>query len=88
MLCNRHGELSQAMRNRGMEVFMDSFSPARLDADSAEIADLEAMLAVAGVPGSALPKAMAAAHLACLHQAALHHRYATSAQWAYISQSC
>ena len=76
------------MRNRGIEVFMDSFSPARLDADSAEVADLEAMLAVAGVPGSALPKAMAAAHLACLHQAALHHRYATSAQWADISQSC
>ena len=37
-------------------------------------ADLEALLAVAGVPGNALPEAMVAAHLACTQDAALHHR--------------
>ena len=73
------------MRNRGIEVFVDSFSPPRLNAGSAEVADLEAMLAVTGVPGIALPQAMVAAHLACLQQAARHHRFATGAWWACIS---
>ena len=72
-LC-RHGELSQAMRNRGIEVFMESPSHAQPDAHSPQAADLKALLAVAGVPGSVLPEAMVAAHLACLQQAALYHR--------------
>jgi midasin len=63
------------MRNRGIEIFMGSASAASTDARSAEAADLEALLAVAGVPGSALPEAMVAAHMACLLQATLHHRY-------------
>lgn len=70
----RHGELSQAMRNRGIEIFMGSASAASADVHSPEAADLEALLAVAGVPGNALPEAMVAAHMACLLQATLHHR--------------
>lgn len=74
----RHGELSQAMRNRGIEIFMGRSTPADLGTQSAEAADLEALLAVSGVPGNALPKAMVAAHLACLQDATLHHRYSSS----------
>ena len=71
----RHGELSQAMRNRGIEVFMGSPSAAEPGVRDTMTADLQALLSVSGVPGKALPEAMVAAHLACTEDAALHHRY-------------
>ena len=69
----RHGELSQAMRNRGIEIFMGNTttSPGMRHTLAA---DLQALLSVSGVPGNALPEAMVAAHLACTEDAALHHR--------------
>ena len=73
-LC-RHGELSQAMRNRGIEVFMGSPSAVEPGMRDTMAADLQALLSVSGLPGNTLPEAMVAAHLACTGDAALHHRY-------------
>ena len=74
MFC-RHGELSQAMRNRGIEIFMGSSSAAEPGERHTLATDLQALLSVSGVPGNALPEAMVAAHHACTEDAALHHRY-------------
>ena len=84
-LC-RHGELSRAMRNRGIEVFVAD-APAddvkeEVDAtgtllesqETSETQDLMAVLPLQGVPGSALPRSMVAAHLAVACEAARYHR--------------
>ena len=100
----RHGQLSRAMRNRGIEIFIPPESPssplpdpttapsarpeaaegtgivdaaAHLEHSSALAVggDLERMLAAEGVPGTALPRAMAAAHLAVARAAAEYHRW-------------
>ncbi len=83
-LC-RHGELSRAMRNRGIEVFVadapadegrepDASGPLLGASETSESQDLMAVLALQGVPGSALPRAMVAAHLAVAQEAARCHR--------------
>ncbi|EIE25917.1 hypothetical protein COCSUDRAFT_12734, partial [Coccomyxa subellipsoidea C-169] len=71
----KHGELSRAMRNRGIEVFVadapadegrepGASGPLLGASETSESQDLMAVLALQGVPGSALPRAMVAAHLA------------------------
>lgn len=85
-LLRRHGELSRAMRNRGIEVFIvdegvDSpRGSTAITGSDAEISkefgsqDLMAVLALQGVPGTALPGCMVAAHLAVVQEAARYHR--------------
>lgn len=77
----RHGEVSRAMRNRGVEVFLPLPAPdaeeapqpqedcgpaARPDPHLSEalplLSDLQQLMGARGVPGRALPAAMAAAH--------------------------
>lgn len=84
----RHGELSRAMRNRGVEVFVEGRGLDRKDDavdvtgsmleshGSAETQDLMALLSLQGVPGSALPRSMVDAHLAVAQEAARCHRHA------------
>ncbi len=74
LLDPKHGEVSRAMRNRGIEVF--ALPPAGGAAGGAE--DAAAVLGLAGVPGVALPRAMAAAHGAVVAAAGARHRRAPS----------
>ncbi|GAB4814208.1 hypothetical protein N2152v2_001254 [Parachlorella kessleri] len=80
----RHGEVSRAMRNRGIEIFLlpaDPRAPAGpLNGSSLPAAgnlhaqELEATLGYEGIPGRALPHAMAAAHAEVVAHAAQRHR--------------
>ena len=77
----RHGEVSRAMRNRGVEVFLPPPAPAAEEAPQPQedcepaarpdphlsealplLSDLQLLVSARGVPGRALPAAMAAAH--------------------------
>jgi hypothetical protein len=78
------------MRNRGIEVFMsEDLSSADAERamsvvprdslllqtpETTEKQDLAAVLALEGVPGTILPRAMVAAHLHVVRDAAAHHR--------------
>lgn len=85
----RHGEVSRAMRNRGIEIFLLPRQEAEAVASPAggarwdgsqgrrqgeQHAELVQVLALAGVPGAAVPHAMAAAHAAVAAHAARRHR--------------
>ena len=87
--CGRHGELSRAMRNRGVEIFVEAPRLDWRDAadvtgsmleshESADSQDLMALLSLQGVPGSVLPRSMVDAHLAVAQEAAHCHRRALS----------
>jgi hypothetical protein len=77
----RHGEVSRAMRNRGVEIYLlPEPSPAAAgpslksaDAQVPAANDLQLALAAAGVPGWALPQAMAATHQQLAAAAAAAH---------------
>lgn len=82
----RHGEVSRAMRNRGIEVFLlpphdELAAGAAAEAAGSAVvpgadehAELRQVLALAGVPGGAVPAAMAAAHSAVAAHAGQRHR--------------
>ena len=65
------------MRNRGIELFVvdEAASPELLPAGHAQHEELM-MLSLGGVPGTALPAAMAAAHTAVVQQAQGSYRSA------------
>jgi midasin len=68
------------MRNRGIELFLlpphdELAAPApSVDVGADEHAELRQVLGLAGVPGGALPAAMAAAHAAVAAHAGHRHR--------------
>lgn len=82
----RHGEVSRAMRNRGIEIFLLPQAPERPVAaaaaagpagdsqQSGSLGEVQQVLALAGVPGTSLPLAMAAAHAEVAAYAAERHR--------------
>lgn len=75
----RHGEVSRAMRNRGIEIFLlpqkgEEQQQQQLEQQEAALPELQQVLALAGLPGSTVPAAMAAAHAAVAEHAARRHR--------------
>lgn len=71
----RHGEVSRAMRNRGIEIFLLPQQDEELrQAAQQATPELQQVLALAGLPGSSVPAAMAAAHAAVAEHAGKRHR--------------
>lgn len=83
----RHGEVSRAMRNRGIELFLLDEITGQITTAAAEPAqqmeqqlaqqqrtEAEAVLALAGLPGACLPAAMAEAHTSVAAAARAAHR--------------
>ena len=65
------------MRNRGIEIFLlpqQGGVPAQQEMQAQEAAEMQQVLALAGLPGSTVPAAMAAAHAAVAAHAAQRHR--------------
>ncbi|GLI68780.1 hypothetical protein VaNZ11_013272, partial [Volvox africanus] len=76
-----HGEVSRAMRNRGIEIFLLPLSPALAPApaapgaDTAVVdADVEAVLQSRGIAGKRLLRALARGHLAMCRLCARSHK--------------
>jgi hypothetical protein len=75
----RHGEVSRAMRNRGLELFL---MPDRVSGLGEEFEsgtseeDLQAIAGLQGVPGDVLPSLMVKVHGAVRDQSLARHRYA------------
>ena len=104
----RHGELSRAMRNRGIELFLLQQQIAAVEAPAAMVVpsapttavagasqqqqrELCEVLGLAGLPGAALPWAMAATHTTVAGAAAQRHHQAPSLRelrrWAALASA-
>eukprot|EP00887_Chlorella_sp_A99_P000601 scaffold17.g601.t1 len=83
-----HGEVSRAMRNRGIELFLlgsegEGSADAQPGRNQAELAstqqqEAESVLGLSGIPGSVLPRAMAATHAAVAAASAARNQQAPS----------
>jgi midasin len=72
----RHGEVSRAMRNRGIEVFLlpDTQLDNPLQSFNVGAKELETILSMEGLPGRCLTRGMANVQRALISDAAAHHR--------------
>jgi midasin len=74
---SKHGEVSRAMRNRGLELFLlpDRLTGLSQEARAGDAAEqLQTVAALQGVPGDRLPHFMATVHSAMRDQALARHR--------------
>ncbi|KAG7670517.1 hypothetical protein KSW81_003079 [Nannochloris sp. 'desiccata'] len=73
----KHGEVSRAMRNRGLELFLlpDRLTGLSQEARAGDASEqLQTVAALQGIPGNRLPHIMAAVHSAMRDQAFARHR--------------
>lgn len=78
---SKHGEVSRAMRNRGLELFLlpDDLTGLSQEARAGDATEqLQTVAALQGIPGDRLPHFMAAVHSAMRDQAFARHRRAPS----------
>jgi hypothetical protein len=74
---SKHGEVSRAMRNRGLELFLlpDRLTGLSQEARASDATEqLQTVAALQGIPGDRLPHFMAAVHSAMRDQAFARHR--------------
>ncbi len=74
---SKHGEVSRAMRNRGLELFLlpDRLTGLSQEARAEDISEqLQTVAALQGIPGDRLPHFMAGVHSAMRDQAFARHR--------------
>ena len=75
----KHGEVSRAMRNRGLELFLlpDPVTGLNEEVDESysSLQDLETVASLQGLPGTLLPRFMTKVHCAIREETVSRHRY-------------
>lgn len=75
----KHGEVSRAMRNRGLELFLlpDSVTGLNEEIDessSSSLRDLETVASLQGLPGASMPRFMTEVHCSFREETISRHR--------------